>query len=468
MKGRQRMSNYNFHSINRSQTYLLPPDLKEWLPEGDLSWFILDATEQMDLKAFYRKYRTDGQGNTAYDPAMMVSLLLYAYCLGIRSSRKIEQMCTRDIGFRVIAANQDPDHSTIARFRQGNEKELADIFTQVLRLCAEAGLIKVGLVAIDGTKLKANASLAANRRYSSIEKEVKHILEEAAAKDAEEDRLYGPDKRGDEIPEELKDRQKRLVRLREAKKRLEQEAAEVAAEQEEKIRRREEEERERGRKKRGRKPKPAYKKVPPEEKANITDPESRIMKTHAGYVQGYNAQAVVTKEQIIIAADITQEENDVHQLHPMLDQAQNELLTIGVEGQIDVALADAGYWSEANIQNAEPEGPELLVATKKNWKQRKAFREKGSPRGRIPKDISPRDRMERKLRTKHGWDLYRQRGWMVEGVIGQTKQVRDCGSLMRRGCEASKSEWRLIAATHNLLKLWRSTQAGGIAIKVMN
>ena len=206
----------------------MPPDLKEWLPEGDLSWFILDATEQMDLKAFYRKYRTDGQGNTAYEPAMMVSLLLYAYCLGIRSSRKIEQMCTRDIGFRVIAANQDPDHSTIARFRQGNEKELADIFTQVLRLCAEAGLIKVGLMAIDGTKLKANASLAANRRYNSIEKEVKHILEEAAAKDAEEDRLYGPDKRGDFIPEELKDRQKRLVRLREAKKRLEQEAAEAA------------------------------------------------------------------------------------------------------------------------------------------------------------------------------------------------------------------------------------------------
>jgi hypothetical protein len=241
---------------------------------------------------------------------------------------------------------------------------------------------------------------------------VKRILDEAAAKDAEEDRLYGPDNRGDEIPDELKDRQKRLARLQEAKKRLEQEAAEAAAEQEEKIRGRKKEERETGRKKRGRKPKPADKKVSPEEKANITDPESRIMKTHAGCVQGYNAQAVVTKEQIIIAADVTHEENDVRQLNPMLDQAQNELSAVGVEEKIGVALADAGYWSEANIQNADPEGPELLVATKKNWKQRKAFREKGSPRGRIPKDISLRDRMERKLRTKCGWDLYRQRGWM--------------------------------------------------------
>jgi len=211
------MSKYNFHPTDRNQSYLLPPSLREWLPEGDLAWFVLDATTQLDLKAFYRKYRNDGQGNTAYDPAMMVSLLLYAYCVGVRSSRKIEQKCTRDIAFRVIAANQVPDHSTIARFRQMNEKELAGMFSQVLKLCAKAGLIKVGLVALDGTKMKANASLSSNRKYSSIEQEVKRFLEEAAAIDAEEDELYGPGNRGDEIPDELKDRKQRLARLREAK-----------------------------------------------------------------------------------------------------------------------------------------------------------------------------------------------------------------------------------------------------------
>jgi len=462
------MSRYNFHPVNREQSYLLPPDLKEWLPEGDLAWFIVDATGQMDLEAFYRKYRADGQGNTAYEPSMMVSLLLYAYSMGIRSSRKIERMCTRDIAFRVITANQAPDHSTIARFRQANEEELTEIFTQVLRLCAEAGLVQVGLVAIDGTKLKANASLAANRKYRSIKQEIQQILKEAAAKDAEEDDIYGPENRGDELPEELKDRQQRLARLREAKERLEQETAEAAAKQEEKIRQGQEEERERGRKQRGRKPNPPDKTVSPEAKANITDPESRIMKTHTGYVQGYNAQAVVTKEQIIIAADLTQEENDVHQLHPLLDQAQKELSAVGVEEEIGTALADAGYWSEENIQEADPEGPELLVATKKNWKQRQALREKGPPQGRIPKDLSPRERMERKLRTKHGWDLYCQRGWMVEGVMGQTKYVRDCDCLMRRGYEAAQSEWKLIATTHNLLKLWRKTQAGCAAIGGLN
>jgi hypothetical protein len=329
-------------------------------------------------------------------------------------------------------------------------------------------LVQVGLVAIDGTKLKANASLAANRKYRSIKKEILQILKEAAVKDAEEDEIYGLENRGDELPEELKDRQQRLVRLREAKERLEQETAEVAAKQEEKIKQRQEEEREKGRKQRGRKPNPPDKTVSPETKANITDPESRIMKTHTGYVQGYNAQAVVTEGQIIIAADLTQEENDVHQLHPLLDQAQKELSAVGVQEKIGTALADAGYWSEENIQKAGPEGPELLVATRKNWKQRQALREKGPPQGRIPKNLSPRGRMERKLRTKHGWDLYCQRGWMVEGVIGQIKHVRDCDCLMRRGYEAAQSEWKLIATTHNLLKLWRKTQAGCAAIGGLN
>jgi transposase len=453
------VNSFNFLPLNREQDHLMPPSLRDWLPEGDLSWFVLDAVSQMDLTPFYAKYRADGWGHAAYEPSMMVCLLLYAYCLGVRSSRQIERLCERDIGFRVITANQAPDHSTIARFRQANEEALTALFTQALRLCAEAGLVKVGTMALDGTKMKANASLAANRKYASIEAEVKRMLEEAAAKDAEEDELYGPDRRGDELPEDLRDRRKRLTRLKEAKARLEHEAAAEAAKQAEKIEKRAKEEKKTGRKKRGRKPKEPDDTPPVEAKANVTDPESRIMKTRTGYVQGYNAQVVVTKDQLIVAADVTQEENDVLQLHPMLKQAQEELTAVGVEEHIDVVLADAGYWSEANVQEADPEGPELLIATTKDWKQRKVLREKGPPRGRIPKNLSLLERMERKLRTKRGWGLYSQRGWIVEPVFGHAKDGRRCDRFMRRGHGAARSEWLLIAATHNLLKLWRSGQA---------
>jgi len=453
------VSHFNFLPLNRDQEYLMPPSVRDWLPEGDLVWFLLDAVSQMDLRPFYARYRDDGWGRAAYEPSMMVSLLLYGYCLGVRSSRQMERLCERDVGFRVIAGNQVPDHSTIARFRQANEEELAALFTQVLRLCAEAGLLKVGVVALDGTKLKANGSLEANRTYASIEEEVKRMMAEAAARDAEEDERYGVDKRGDELSDDLRDRRKRLVRLQEAKARLEREAAAEAAKREERIRRREAEEKKAGHKKRGRKPKEPDGTPRAEAKANVTDPESRIMKTRTGYVQAYNTQAMVTEGQLIVAANVTQEANDVWQLHPMLQQAQEELAAAGAEEGIGVALADAGYWSEANIREADAYGPELLIATTKDWKQRKALREKGPPRGRIPKNLSLLERMERKLRTKQGRGLYSKRGQMVEPVFGQIKSVRGCDRFMRRGLTAAASEWRLMAATHNLLKLWRSGKA---------
>jgi transposase len=272
------MGHYNFIPVERDQDLLLPPSLREWLPEQDLAWFIIDAVAQMNLEPFYAKYRNDGWGNASYDPKMMVSLMLYAYCLGVRSSRQIERRCERDIAFRVITANQKPDHTTIARFRQGNEKELSALFTEILRLCAEMGLVNVGVVALDGTKVKANASLGANRTYAWLEKTVKKMLEQAAIKDAEEDQLYGSDKRGDELPDDLQDRGKRLARLKEAKQRLKREAEEAASKQAQKIKQREAEERESGKKKRGRKPKQPKKKPKAEAKANITDPQSRIMK----------------------------------------------------------------------------------------------------------------------------------------------------------------------------------------------
>ncbi len=230
---------YNFVDGNREQQYLLPPSLRDWLPEHDLAWFVLDAVEQMDLSRFYAAYRADGWGGEGYEPKMMVALLLYAYCRGVRSSRKIEELCEQNIAFKVITANLAPDHATIARFRKERREALEGLFIAVLRLCKEAGLLKVGVVALDGTKVKANATLSANRSCEHIQEEVGRMLSEAEAVDEEEDRLYGKGKRGDELPEELSDRRKRLSRLKECQVRLEREAQEAAAEQAKKIAERE-------------------------------------------------------------------------------------------------------------------------------------------------------------------------------------------------------------------------------------
>ena len=438
----------------------MPPSLREWLVEGDLAWFILDAVEQMDLGEFYAAYRNDGWGAAAYDPAMMVGVLLYAYCQGIRSSRKIERALERDVGFRVVAANQQPDFRTICRFRSEHEKALERLFVQALRLCREAGLVKLGAIALDGAKVAANAALEANRRYESIEEEVRRMLAEAKQADAEEDALFGPEQRGDSLPEGLGRRVERLKRLQEAKSRLEKEAEEAARAVQEHLERRQVEEAASGKKKRGRKPKVVESTPVEEAKANTTDPDSRIMKTRQGYVQGYNVQAIVSQDQIIVATGVTQEANDVQQLKPMLETLERSLEAAGIEDRPRVALADAGYWSEANVTSCTcPEGTELLLATTKDWKQRQALREKGCPRGRIPKDLSPRERMERKLLTRRGRRMYRLRGITVEPVFGQVKEGQGCRRFMRRGLPAAQSEWSLIGTTHNLLKLWRSGQA---------
>lgn len=447
---------YNLIECNRKQMYLMPLSLEDWLPEGDLAWFILESVEHMNLKPFYARYRSDGWGRAAFAPEMMVSLLVYAYCVGERSSRRIERLCERDVAFRVIAANHAPDHATIARFRQRNAKALEKLFIETLRFCAETGLLKAGVVALDGTKIKANAALSANRTHRHLEEEVRRMLREAEAKDAEEDALYGKDKRGDELPEGLRDRKSRLKRMKACKERLEREAAEQAAEQRRKIEERDAEEQATGKKKRGRKPKEPESAPEETAKANVTDPESRVMKTRQGYVQGYNAQAVVTEDQVIVAAEVTQEANDVKQLHPMLEQTEANLAAVELEEEVQAVLADAGYWSETNICKADSEGPELFIATTKDWKQRKAMRERPSPRGRIPKDLGLRDRMERKLLTQRGRCLYRKRSQTVEPVFGQVKATRGCERFMQRGLEAVASEWKLICATHNLLKLFRS------------
>ena len=445
---------YNLLGWDREQGYLMPPSMREWLREEDLAWFMVDAVDQMELGQFYAAYRNDGWGAAAYDPEIMVAVLLYAYCQGLRSSRRIAGALERDVGFRVVAANQQPDFRTICRFRAEHEEALERLFVQVLRLCHEAGLVKLGVVALDGTKV------AANRSHEVIEEEVRRMLAEAKATDAEEDARYGPDRRGDELPEGLGRRADRLKRLKGAKERLQREAEAAAKAAQEHLERREAEEEATGQKKRGRKPK-VVEATPSEEcKANTTDPESRIMKARQGYVQGYNAQAVVSEDQIIVAVGVTQEANDVQQLKPMLQTLEHTLEAAGLEERPKAGLADGGYWSEANIRACScPEMPELLIATTKDWKQRKMIREKGCPRGRIPKGLSPRDRMERKLLTKRGRALYKMRGVLVEPVFGQVKEGQGVRRFMRRGLGAAQSEWSLVGMTHNLLKLWRSGQA---------
>lgn len=447
---------YNFIEYNREQHYLMPPSLKEWVPEGDLAWFVLDAVRQMDLSEFYKGYRTDGSGAAGFDPEMMVALIMYAYCVGERSSRKVERLCERDVAFRVIAANLVPDHSTISRFRKDHRESLGKLFTEVLRMCGEAGLVKVGIVAIDGTKVEANAALAANRTHDGLRAEVEKMLNEADAIDAAENALYGEGKRGDELPEEMRNRESRLKRLKEAKERLEREAAEAAGSKAAKIAQREKEEQESGKKKRGRRPRDPDNKPDAEAKANVTDPESRIMKTRKGYVQGYNAQTAVTEGQIIISAEVTQEENDMGQMHPMLDKAKEELKAAGIGEKIECALFDAGYCSEDNLSKATEDGPEIFAATTKDWKQQKALKERGSPRGRIPKGSTKRELMERKLLTKKGQEMYGRRKIIVEPPFGQMKECQGFRRFMVRGIESVTSEWRLMCASHNILKLWRS------------
>jgi transposase len=357
----------NFIGCDREQELLLAPSLREWLPEGHLAWFVIDAVAEMDLSAFYVVYRVDGHGRAAHEPSMMVALLLYAYAIGERSSRRIERRCLEDVATRVICANRAPDHCTIARFRQRHEVAIGALFGDVLALCAEAGLVRVGVVAIDGTKVHANASQHATRDYEQIARE---ILEEAGRVDAEEDEQFG-ERRGDELPPELATAQGRRGWLREAKRRLDAQRAEQArpipaarpARLKEAKRRLDEEldmecranaayeaYRARGVMKDGRRfgrpPDPYQPPAIPAGKINVTDPDSRNVKTARGWVQGYNAQAVVTAEQIVIAAEVTVDSPDFGHLEPMVSATEAELSNVGINTPLEVVLADAGYWHQ--------------------------------------------------------------------------------------------------------------------------
>jgi transposase len=509
----------NFLACDREQAFLMPPDPRDWLPEDHLVWFLLGSVEQMDLSAFYGSYRVDGWGRAAFEPSMMVSLLLYAYARGERSSRGIERRCVEDVAYRVIAAQQKPDHATIARFRARHEDALAELFSSVLGLCKQAGLVKVGVIAIDGTKVHANASHHCNLDYEQLAKE---ILKEAGDIDAAEDELYG-DARGDELPEHLRTSEGRRAALKQAKQKLEAERAEnesakteAAAEapgvkveldpqvivargegregwlrearrQLDEHRRRQakpiarsraerlleaerrlqldlaverqaneayEHYRAHGRDTQGRRlSRPPKQYDPPETpagKINTTDPDSRNVKTPRSYTQGYNAQAVVNDEQIVLAAEVSASSPDFGHLEPMVKATKRELQAIGVTETPGVAVADSGYWNEEQIDNVVANEHVQVL---------------------IPPDAGKRDTprpgwdggryssMRKTLQTDHGGGLYRRRKAMVEPVFAQTKHNRRINQFQRRGGSAALSEWRLITATHNLLKLHRRQMA---------
>lgn len=448
---------YNFFDYDQDQLYLLPPSISEWVAEGSLARFVSEVVDELDaegkLQAFYAGYRADGKGAAGYHPRMLVKVLLYGYCCGVRSSRKIAHALESDVAFRYLAANQQPDFRTINDFRKDHLEALEGLFVEVLRLCQEAGLANMGRVALDGRKVAGNAALDQNRNKEAIEREVRRMLEEAERVDAAEDKKYGADCRGDELPEALRTTEGRMKRLKEAQARLEEEERQARAEQQDNIDARAAEEEATGRKKRGRKPKAPDEAVNTEAKANLTDPDSRILKTRKGWVQGYNGQAMADGEtQIIVAQGLTQAENDVNQLAPMLEAAEQQAGQRPAE-----ALADAGYWSEGNAR-LEDGSTELFIATTKDWKQRKALREKPAPRGRIPAGATPKERMERKLLTKRGKAAYRERGSTIEAVFGQMA-VRGLNRFWLRGVEKVQAEWSLWCTTHNLLKLWRAHRA---------
>ena len=440
-----------FLPYDLDQQYLLPPSLKEWLPPEHLAFFVSDVVDSLDLSAIMREYRKDElRGRPGYHPALLTKLLIYGYAQGKVSSRKLERATYEEVPYRVLAGNSHPDHDSIASFRKRHLSALAGLFTQVLRLCQQAGLVKLGHVALDGSKLKASASKHKAMSYArlcrseeELRKEVERLLAEAERKDQEEDRLYGKDKRGDELPRELAFRESRLRKIREAKAALEEEARRQAEEearrQEERCEERKKKEAARGRRFGGRPPQipdPAKATPQPNKQKNFTDPESCLMKDGAtgGFIQAYNAQVAVDEErQVIVACTLSSQPSDTAGFLPLLAETQTQL------GRLpEKVSADTGFWSHDNLTQVEARPLDCYI-----------------PPPRPVRD-SLSEKMREKLRTEAGADLYRRRKVVVEPVFGQIKGARGFRQVSFRGIDAVREEWRLICLTHNLLKLFRA------------
>ena len=413
------------------QDLLLPPSLRDWLPENHLAYCVSDVVDQLDLSAIESVYEEEDRGQPPYHPRMMTKILVYGYCVGVFSSRRIQKRLVEDVAFRVLAAGNQPDFRTISDFRKLHLKAMEELFQQVLRLVLEVGALKLGSVALDGSKVKANASKHKAMSYGRMEeaekrlrKEVQELLKRAEAVDEEEDKRYGRERQGEELPEELQRRETRIARIQEAKKALEERAREKA-ESENKDR----------------------KEAKPEPKAqyNFTDPESRIMKGSDGFVQGYNTQVAVERLfQLVVGQTVTQAANDKQQMVPLIEAIQEQ------SGQRPAeVLTDSGYCSEENLKYLAKRRMKGFVATEK---QKHGEPSEPCKRGPLPKDASRVERMDRKLKTKVGAAVYARRKCMVEPVFGQIKQARGFRQFLLRGLEKVRGEWALICMTHNLLK----------------
>ena len=435
------------------QAFLLPPSPLEWLPQDHLALFILDIVQQLDLTRIYAHYERELRGYPPHDPQMMVALLLYGYCVGVPSSRKIERKTHEDVAFRVIAGGGHPDHSRISDFRRVHLDALAGLFVEVLRLCQKAGLVKLGSVALDGTKVKANASKHKAMSYERMEKDDKRLQEKVAellAKaeqvDEEEDAVYGKGRSGDELPEDLRHAKDRRERIRQLMKELEDET-------------KQQQEAEKAAKDKDEPPPPPTgddlpsHKIPtttdgkptPKAQRNFTDPESRIMKSGDGFVQAYNCQAMVDDaHQIIVAEAVTNQPPDVEHLVPMI------VRTVENCGMKPAKLvADTGYYSEANVCETMKWGIDPYIATGRHHHDEQVI----APRGRPPAGLSTKETMARKLATKSGAAIYSRRKVIVEPVFGQIKEARGFRRFLLRGLRKVRGEWSLITLTHNLLKL---------------
>ena len=418
-----------FRQYEPDQMLLLPVSLREWLPEEHLAYFISDVVDHLDLSPIMRRYEGEERGYPPYHPRLMVKVLLYAYCMGIPSSRRIQRCLHEDIAFRVLAANNTPDFRTISDFRKDHLEALGDLFLQVLQLCQQAGLVKLGHVSLDGTKVRANASKHKAMSYGRmkekeavLESEVGRLLKEAQEVDEAEDQRYGRERRGDELPRELAFRESRLQKIREAKAALEAEAQGEGKEA-------------------------------PQDKSqrNFTDPDSRIMPRPGGkeFDQSYNCQAAVdSSHQVIVAANVTNQPSDKAQALPLVLEIEANTGSLPKE-----ASADAGYYSAKAIEELYLLGVDPFIPPDKT---RHGVVLPPAPRGRIPDHLSPADRMRRKLRTKKGRKRYALRMATVEPVFGQIKQGRGFRQFLLRGLRKVQREWQLICTGHNLLKLFRA------------
>jgi transposase len=437
-----------------TQSYLLPPSPQEWLPKDHLAYFVLDLVQSLGLASITSVYKREERGYPPHHPRMMLALLIYGYCVGVRSSRQIEKKTHEDIGFRMLAADQHPDHTRISEFRRRHLQSFRGLFVEVLRLCQKAGVVKLGHVAIDGTKMKANASKHKAMSYERMKQEearlqgaVDELLRTAEEVDAAEDARYGKQSRGDEIGDErLRDPRTRLARIRELRAELE---AEAAAQRAEESNRNDDDPPPTGT---GGLPShriPCDKAGTPTPKAqrNFTDPDSRIMKASGDFVQAYNCQiAVDDAHQVIVAELVTNQPPDVEHLPFVLEETASNC------GELpERTSADAGYFSIENVAYATTQGVDVYIPTER-WKHGEA---PPLVRGRPPNDMTLKQEMTRKLRTRRGRTLYAQRKVIVEPVFGQVKDARGIRAFLLRGLAKVRGEWSLITLTHNLLKLHR-------------